>query len=146
MDESQLIENLRLVEALHAGATTEGEKNAAERARERILDRLHSIEEVDPPVEYRFSMGDMWSRKVFVALLRRYGIRPYRFRGQRHTTVMAQVSNSFVDQTLWPEFQEISKNLQTYLKEVTDRVIAEVIHEDSSEAEVIEKPKQISNQ
>ncbi len=146
MDEAQLIENLRLVEALHAGATTEGEKNAAERAKERILDRLQSIEEVDPPVEYRFSMGDMWSRKVFVALLRRYGIRPYRFRGQRHTTVMAKVSNSFVDQTLWPEFQEISKNLQTYLKEVTDRVIAEVIHEDSSEAEVVEKPKQISNQ
>ena len=146
MDESQLIENLKLVEALHAGATTEGEKVAAERARQRILDRLQDLEQVDPPIEYRFSMGDMWSRKVFVALLRRYGIRPYRFRGQRHTTVMAQVSKSFVDETLWPEFQEISKNLQNYLKEVTDRVIAEVIHEDSSDAEVVEKPKQISRQ
>ncbi len=44
-------------------------------------------------------MGDMWSRKVFVALLRRYGIRPYRYKRQRYTTVMAKVSKKFVDRT-----------------------------------------------
>lgn len=143
MDEARLIDKLRLIEALFSGATTEGEKVAAERARDRILERLKLWEKEDPPVEYRFTMADMWSRKVFVALLRRYGIRPYRYSGQRYTTVMARVSKRFVDETLWPEFQEISETLRSYLSGVTDRVVQQVIHQDSSEAEVIEKPKQL---
>ena len=143
MNEAKLIEKLRLIEALHAGATTEGERIAAEHARGRILEQLKHWEREDPPVEYRFSMSDMWSRKVFVALLRRYGIRPYRYKGQRHTTVMARVSGRFVNETLWPEFQEISETLQAYLSGVTDRVVHQVIHQDSTEAEVIEKPKQL---
>lgn len=143
MEEARLIERLRLIEALFAGAGTDGEKVAAGRAKERILERLEHWEQEVPPIEYRFSMVDMWSRKVFVTLLRRYGIRPYRYSGQRYTTVMARVSKRFVDDTLWPEFQEISKILRTYLSEVTDRVVSQVIHQDSSEAEVVEEPGQL---
>ncbi len=142
MNESQLVDKLRRVESLFAGATTEGERIAAGLARERILERLRGWEREEPPVEYRFSMTDMWARKVFVALLRRYGIRPYRYSRQRHTTVMAQVSSRFVDETLWPEFKEISRELKNYLSEVTDRVVAQVIHQDSSEAEVVPKTRQ----
>ena len=144
MDEARLIEKLRKIEALFSGAATDGEKVAAGRAKLRILERLATWEREDPPVEYRFSMGDMWSRRVFVALLRRYGISPYRYRRQRYTTVMARVSSRFVDETLWPEFQELSETLQTYLSEVTERVVSQVIHHDSSEAEVIEKPIQLT--
>jgi hypothetical protein len=141
MDEARLIHKLRLIEALFSGAATEGEKVAAGKARDRILERLKLWEKEAPPVEYRFSMPDMWSRKVFVGLLRRYGIRPYRYSGQRYTTVMARASKRFVDETLWPEFQEISETLRSYLSDVTDRVVQQVIHQDSSEAEVIEKPR-----
>ena len=144
MDESTLIDKLRRIETLYAGATTPGEKDAAERARQRILERLAQSKRIDPPVEYHFSMGDMWSRKVFVALLRRYDITPYRYKRQRHTTVMARVPHTFVDETLWPEFQEFSNTLKRYLSEVTERVVSEVLHEDSSDAEVVPRPRQIS--
>ena len=137
MNEQKLIEKLRLIEALFSGAATKGEKVAAELARERILDRLRRMEKDEPLIEYRFSMADMWSRKVFVALLRRYGIKPYRYARQRYTTVMAQVTKQFVDETLWPEFQEISQTLQAYLTEITGRVVSQVLHQDSSEAEVV---------
>ncbi len=137
MDEAKLIDKLRRIEALYAGAATEGEKVAAGLARDRILKRLKHCEQLDPPMEYQFSMADMWSRKVFVSLLRRYGIRPYRRRRQRYTTVMARVSKRFVDETLWPE------TLRSYLSDVTDRVVHQVIHQNSSEAEVVEEPKQL---
>lgn len=143
MDEAKLIEKLRLIEALFGGAGTEGERIAAERARERILERLSTMEREDPPVEYTFTMSDMWSRKVFVALLRRYGIRPYRYKRQRYTTVMARVSKKFVDETLWPEFQQFSQSLESYLSEVTERVVSQVIGQDSSEAEVVSDPSQL---
>jgi len=141
LDEARLIEKLRLIEALFAGAATEGEALAAERAKQRILKRLKSWEEEDPPVEYRFPMRDMWSRKVFIALLRRYGIRPFRYNGQRHTTVMAKVPKKFLDETLWPEFQEIYQTLQLYLSEVTDRVVSQVIHQNTTDPDVVDNPK-----
>lgn len=143
MNEARLIDKLRLVEALYAGAATAGERDAADSARQRILERLRSTERADPPLEFRFTMGDRWSRKVFVALLRRYGIRPYRYSRQRHTTVMAKVSRRFVNETLWPEFQEISRTLRTYLDDVTDRVITRAIHEDGSDADVMDVPRRV---
>lgn len=142
-DETRLREKLRALEALHAKPGSEGERAAAENARERILGRLRELAAVDPPVEFRFSMPDMWSRRVFIALLRRYGITPYRYRGQRYTTVNAEVSKRFVDETLWPEYLALSESLRAYLDEVTDRVVADVIHADVSEAEVMDEPKQL---
>ena len=143
MNESRLIEKLRRIEALFAGATTTGEKIAAERARQRIIDHLLSLEKEDPPMEYQFSMPDMWSRKVFLALLRRYGLKPYRYKRQRYTTVMVKVSKQFVDKTLWPEFEQLSKTLSVYLSNVTERVIQEVFQEDSSDATVIDDSQKL---
>jgi hypothetical protein len=136
MDERQLIQRLRLVENLFAGAATDGEREAAANAAERIRRRLGELERSDPAVEYTFRLSHIWSRRLLLALLRRYGIRPYRNCGQRHTTVMAQVSRRFVDETLWPEFQELNKVLHDYLSETTERVIREGLDADSSEAEV----------
>ncbi|MEB3202621.1 MAG: hypothetical protein VKK05_07400, partial [Synechococcus sp.] len=109
--EQQLVEKLRRIEALHARPGSEGERQAAERARERIQARLKQLEAEEPPIEFRFSLADQWSRHLFVALLRRYGIHPYRYRGQRRTTVMARLSRAFVNETLWPEFQELQSTL-----------------------------------
>ena len=135
MDEQKLIEKLRLIETLYAGAATAGERVAAGNARERIRERLHRLQGEDKPIEFRFSLADVWSRKLFVALLRRYDLKPYRYRGQRRTTVMVRVPKNFVNETLWPEYQELSRSLHSYLDEVTERVIREEIHGDASEAE-----------
>ena len=121
MNEQKLTEKLKLIEALFAGATTEGEKDAAFNALQRIKDRLKETQKQDPPVEYKFSMADVWSRKLFLALLRRYDIKPYRYYRQRYTTVMAKIPKSFVDETLWPEFEELNKTLKEYLEEITNR-------------------------
>jgi len=134
MDEAKLREKLGRIEALFAGATTEGERIAAAEARRRIQLRLQDVERLDPPVEVRFSMADTWSRKVFLALLRPYELKPYRYRGQRRTTVMVKVPTVFLNETLWPEFQQITAALHAYLGEVTDRIITDVIHRDGSEA------------
>ena len=111
--EEDLLRKLESIEALFAGAKTDGEREAAGRARERIRQRLLEFEERDPPVEYRFSVSNPWSQRLLCALLRRYGVRPYRYPRQRQTTVMARISESFVETTLWPEFVELDTVLQT---------------------------------
>lgn len=145
-DEQRLFEKLRRIEALFAGATTEGERLAADAARERIRERLQTLSGTEKAEEHRFSLRDTWSRRIFIALLRRYGIEPYRHPGQRYTTVMARVSARFVDETLWPEFLQIHAVLTSYLDDVTNRVLTQVIHGDVSEAAVVSEPAQLGAQ
>lgn len=140
MDEAKLIEKLARIEALFAGATTDGERDAAAAARARILERLRAAENADPPAEYRFTMADGWARRLFLALLRRYELKPYRYVGQRHTTVMVKVSKRFIDDTLWPEFEQLFAVLQAHLEEVTTRVISQVLNTDTSEAAEVKPP------
>lgn len=133
----KLLEKLRLIEALHAGAAYEGEREAADSARQRIKEKIRQYEQIDPPIEYRFTLNNGWSRKLLVALLRRYDIRPYRYYRQHYTTVMARVSKGFVDNNLWPEFEAIDKELQAHLDTVAERIIKESINADNSEPEEI---------
>jgi len=132
--ETQLRERLRKIEALFAGAGTTGERLAAGAALERVKARLAELGRRDPEVELQYGMPDQWSRQLFVALCRRYGLKPYRYHRQRYNTVMVRVPRGFSETVLWPEFTELNQALQAYLGEVTLKVIHEEIHADASEA------------
>lgn len=134
-EERRLIEKLAKIEALFARPATEGERAAAESARDRIRSRLLLLEKSERPVEYRFTLGDGWSRRLFIALLRRYGLRPYRYRRQRNTTVMVRVTETFTNEVLWPEFRELDATLRAHLQAVTERIIARAIHGDGDDVE-----------
>jgi hypothetical protein len=69
---------LRKIEALFAGAATPGEKAAAGAAAERIRERLGQAADKENLIEWKFSIPDIWSRQLFIALCRRYGLRPFR--------------------------------------------------------------------
>ena len=119
--ESQLREKLRKIEALFAGAGTTGERLAAEAALERVRARLTELGHKDSPVEMQFSMPDQWSRHLFLALCRRYGLSPYRLHRQRRNTVMVRAPRGFVNQVLWPEFGELDRALRAYCQSASDR-------------------------
>jgi hypothetical protein len=137
MQEQDLIDKLRKIERLHAGATTPGEREAAADAIARIKKRLGEVERVEKAIEYRFKLNDDWSKKLFIALLRRYGLKPYRYARQRRTTVMVRVPRSFVNETLWPQYLELSSTLKDYLEDITNRVIAKGVHGDTRDEEVV---------
>jgi hypothetical protein len=98
------------------------------------MERLSGLQKTDPPIEYKFSVPDAWSRRLFLALLTRYGLRSYRYSGQRYTTIMVRVPKSFVDETLWPEYVQMSATLRQFLEEVTDRVICDIFHQKPQDA------------
>lgn len=132
--EDELREKLRKIEALFAGAKTDGEREAAGAAAERIRARLAEIGSSEPAIEMRFSIHDPWSRKLFLALARRYGIEPYRYPRMKRQTLVVNAPRSFVDDVLWPEFSELNAALTNYLMSATERVIRDVIHKNTAEA------------
>ena len=135
--ETELLEKLRKIESLFAGAGTAGERDAAEAALGRVKARLAEQGQRNPPIEMQFSMPDQWSKRLFLALCRRYGLRPYRYSRQKRTTVMVRLPKDFVNQILWPEFVELDKVLHRYLHDVTLKLIREQVHADTSDAEEV---------
>jgi hypothetical protein len=138
--EDQLRERLRKVEALFFGAATIGERDAAGAAAERLRAKLDEASRRDPPVEMKFSMPDQWSARLFIALCRRYGFKPFRYARQRSTTIMVKAPRRFFDAVVWRQFSDVHTDLWRYFEETTERLIREAIHADSADAETAPDP------
>ena len=142
--EQILREKLRKIEALFGGAATAGEKAAAEAAADRIRARLRTATSSEKLEEVRFSVPDVWSRQLFIALCRRYGLTPFRYRRMHRQTIVVKGPRSFIDQTLWPEFQDLSAALSAYLSEITEKLIREEVHGETSDAEERDEPRRLA--
>ena len=128
MTEKQLREQLRKISALFEGATTPGERGAAAAAIERVRKAIAAIAHTEALSEYQFKLPDLWQRRLFWALCRRYGLEPYRYKRQRLTTVVVRAPQTFVNHTLWPEYLQLRDALNRYLNQATDRIIREEVY------------------
>src|SRR3546814_17604730 len=111
ISEDQLREKLRKIEALYAGAKTDGEKSAAGAAAERIRVKFENASKQERAAEFKFSITETWSRPLFIALCRRYGIKPFRYTRMQRQTVIIRAPASFAQLTLMPKFAERKKVL-----------------------------------
>ncbi len=137
MNRTELREKIEKVEALLAGTRYEGEKRAAGEALRRLQGLLEKEKASDPQVEHKFTCLNSFSKKLMIALLRRYGLKAYRHHGQKYTTLCTTAPARFVSDVLWPEFVQLNEILTAHLDEVADRIIADHIHPSvGSEAEV----------
>jgi hypothetical protein len=135
--EQQLREKLRKITALFEGASTTGERQAAAAAIERLRQALRGAPgpaRPEPLPESKFSFADQWQRRLFTALCRRHGLSPYRYKGQRYTTVLVRAPREFVEGVLWPEYLELQKELYAYLEDATERIVREEVYRDAGEA------------
>lgn len=141
--EQRLREKLRKIEALFAGAATAGEKAAAGAAADRIRRQFTETSERETSEEFKFSIPDPWSRQLFTALCRRYGLRPFRYSRMHRQTVIVLAPASFINRVLWPEFDELSEALSAHLLEITNRIIREEVYASTGEAEEVPEPARL---
>jgi hypothetical protein len=133
--EQELRQKLRKIAALFEGATTAGERHAAAAALGRVRAALSAAEKTEPAIEMNFRLPDRWNRRLFLALCRRYGLKPYRYPRQRYSTVVLRAPESFIHKTLWQEYLEIARALDEYLNEATEQIIRDEVFGDAGEAE-----------
>lgn len=152
MTEEELRDKIRKITMLYERASTEGERQAAAAALARLRqahgepgpERVYPnpFTGFKPPPkaevylkEMQFSIADPWARRLFVALCRRHGLRPFRYKRQRKTTLMLRVDPLFLDTVLWPEYEELRELLSRYLEEATTRIIQEEVFGEDYEEE-----------
>jgi hypothetical protein len=130
-----LVEKIKKVEALLKGTTSEGERQAAEFA----LQRLSAKQALDPR-EYTVSHASYWQRKLFLAICLKYNIFPYRISRQRNTTSRVRVSEAFMNQVLWPEFTKFSDILEKLTSDIVEDLVNEVYRTDGAKPVVAKSP------
>ena len=120
-EDGDLRAKLAKLEALFRRAGSPGEKSAGGAAIERLQGRLAgSGDKREPEVELQHSLPDVWSAELFRAVCRKHGVRPYRYRRQRRTTVMVRAREREFDREAWPECRRLHDELADYFKDVTD--------------------------
>lgn len=74
----EIRDKLAKLERLFARGATPGERAAAGAARDRLQARLDvgAADDADPEIELQYSLPDVWSVRIFVALCRKHGVRP----------------------------------------------------------------------
>ena len=131
----ELLEKIKRIEALIEGSKTEGEKNAAILAKSRVNKRL--VEEEKMQVEeYTLYTPGTWHKRLLLAICRKYGVRPYRYKRQKYTTVMVMANANFVNDVIWKEYLEYSGHLEKLVEEITDSIIKK-IHQGDEEEDII---------
>ena len=127
-DDREFREKLAKVEALFRRAGSPGERAAAGAAMDRLRGRLG-----EPEVELRFSLPDIWSVRLFVAICRKHGLHPYRYARQRRTTVMVRARERTFDREVWAEFSRLHDELESYFEDVTDHLITHAMGSDGDD-------------
>lgn len=134
-DQDNIRDKLAKLEALFARGATAGERAAAEAALGRMQARLDSTgrKTADPEVELQYILPDVWAVRVFVALCRKHGVKPYRHPRQRRTTVMVRVRQQEFERTVAAEFQNLHRELTRYFDEMVNHLIADVMKSDGDD-------------
>jgi len=130
---------LQKLEELFARGATEGERAAAGAALDRFAARLDHVSQ-EAETEIRYSLPDTWAVRIFVALCRKHGVRPYRYPRQRRTTVMVRVQPSAFEQNVLVEFRMLHSELVAYFQDTVDHLIADAMKSDGDD-ENLEPPQ-----
>ena len=146
MEDAGLRAKLAKLEALFRRAGSAGEKAAAGAAIERLQEHLtgsgektewrktehrktehRKTKQREPEVELQYSLPDMWCVDLFRAICRKHGVRTYRYKRQRYTTVMVRAREGEFHRNVWSEYCQLHSELQAYFNDVTDHLISRVM-------------------
>lgn len=131
MDDEKLFENLRGIEAEALGVPATADRSARKQAIESLRAKLADARTREPDDTFSVSLPDPWQMAIFLALARRYGLRPHRHARQRRSTVIVTAPVSFYERVLWPEFAVLSGALGAWFDLLTSRVLREVLDDHS---------------
>jgi hypothetical protein len=122
-----LADKIRKIEALIANTSSEGERRAAELAKKRLREKTLS-----QPVEYSIRTDGLWKKRLLMALCQKHGLTPYRYPGQKRTTIRVRVSRMFMDQVVWPEYLKYAAAFDELAFDIMNDLVQKIhsVHEE----------------
>lgn len=132
---SSILDKLSKIEALIQRASTEGERQAAQSAKDRVLstiaERQNSI-----PIEYKISLDSSWKKRLLVAICSKHGYKTYRYSRQKYTTSQVRISKQIMEGVVWPEFLRYAKILEELMEEIMKDLTNKIHQVQEEEVEI----------
>jgi hypothetical protein len=146
-DVASLLERLRKIQALYDAPATDGERQAAAAAAARVEERLRAAASASPTserafggeqpkVEFQLRIEDAWSRRLFIGIAQHHGVRPYRYRGQRRTSLVVRTTRRMLDGVIMPHYRDAVAVMSEHFDAIAEKVIREALQVAGDEAEV----------
>ena len=132
---SSVLEKLAKIEALIQRASSEGERQAAQYAKERILSTV-AERQTKIPIEYKITFDSTWKKRLFITLCSKYGYQTYRYSRQKRTTAHVRVVKHFMEEVLWPEFLRYAQLLGELVEEIMKDLTAKIHRVQEEEIEI----------
>jgi len=142
MDDTTALDRMRAVEARFLSLPKDANPAAVRAGVERLRAQLAEARSRERDDVVTVSIADPCGRSVFIALCRRYGLKPHRHARQRQATVVVAAPPSFYDRVLWPEFEALTDVLYEHFLSVTMRALDEVLLTGGDEALTIERHRE----
>jgi len=116
-----IADKIRKIEALIAGAKSDGERQAAEFAKQRLQEKI-----TPQPIEYTVRLHSRWEKKLFVAICKKHGLQTYRYARQKYTTAMIRIAEPFMNSVLLLEYKKYADILHKLTEEISNDLIAKI--------------------
>jgi hypothetical protein len=139
MDDTTALDRMRTLEGRFLGLSGVADLAAIHAGVERLRAQLAETRTRERDEVFTTSIPDPCARAVFLALCRRYGLKPHRHARQRRATVVVAAPPSFYEGVLWPEFQALSDVLYDSFLSLTTRALHEVLAVRSEEGVTVER-------
>ena len=139
MDDATALDRMRTLEARILGLPASADLAAVHAGVERLRAQLAETRTREHDEVFTTSIPDPCARAVFLALCRRYGLKPHRHARQRRATVVVAAPPSFYEGVLWPEFQALSDVLYDSFLSLTTRALREVLAVRGNEGVTVER-------
>jgi hypothetical protein len=98
-------------------------------ARSMMMARCRQLAAAADVGNFQVSLKSDTEQLVFLALLTRYGLKPFRYRKQHKTTVMVRLSKQLMDETIMPIFNDVmaalNERISLLIKELAPAITTE---------------------
>lgn len=129
-------DKLAKIEALIQRSSSEGERHAAQFAKERILNKISDMQ-ATRPVEFKISLDSLWKKRLFVTLCAKHGYKPYRYARQKRTTAQVKVAKSIMEEVLWPEFLRYATMFEGLVEDILKDLTEKIHNAHEEELEIV---------
>jgi len=129
-----ILEKLAKIEALIEKTSSEGEKQAALLAKNRILSSWDwDLKQPQELLEYKVTMNSPWKKRLFTALCNKNGLKTYRYYRQKYTTSNVKVSKIDMETKIWPEYLKFSEILEDLVEDIMKDLMKKIWQKEENE-------------
>lgn len=92
--------------------------------------KLKDISHLEEIYEIIVNTKTDWNRQIFLALCEKYNLEPYRYKGEKKTTIKLETTMDFMENILWPDYKKFTKIYHKSMEDILKKCIEKILYKE----------------